>query len=49
MNCNVNFRAGQEFDGVECDEDTPTETWLWLRDDLVALDVKWSEFEILEF
>lgn len=49
MNCNVIFRAGQEFDGVEVDQDTPTETRLWLRDNLVALDVKWEWFEILEF
>ncbi len=49
MNCNVMFRAGREFEGVECDEDTPTKTRLWLRDDLVGLDVKWSDFEILEF
>lgn len=49
MHCNVIFRAGQEYDGVECDEDTPTETRLWLRDNLVALDVKWSDFQILEF
>ncbi len=49
MNCNLIFQAGREFDNVECDEDTPTETRLWLRANLVALDVKWSDFEILEF
>ena len=48
MNCNVIFQAGQEFDGVELDEETPSDVRLWVRDDLVALSVKWSEFEIVE-
>ncbi|MGE3408675.1 MAG: hypothetical protein AB7I37_17785 [Pirellulales bacterium] len=48
MNITVTFEAGREFDNVEFDEDTPTDVRLWLRDDLVALDVPWSGFEIIE-
>lgn len=48
MNCNVIFGAGREFDGVEIDEETPTDVRLWLRDDLVALNVPRSVFETVE-
>lgn len=42
MECQVRFRAGEEFDGVEIDDLGR----LWLRDDLVALavpDGAWEE------
>lgn len=48
MNITVVFQAGQEFDGVEIDDETPTSVRLWLRDDLVALNVPRSGFEIVE-
>ncbi len=48
MECNVIFQAGQEFDEVEIDEETPADCRIWIRDDLVALKVKWSEFEVIE-
>lgn len=48
MEITVAFEAGQEFDNVEIDEETPTSVRLWLRDDLVALNVPWSGFEIVE-
>lgn len=48
MNCRVIFPAGQEFDNAEIDEETPTDVRLWLRDDLVALNVPRSGFEIIE-
>jgi len=48
MNITVIFQAGQEFDDVECDEETPTDVRLWLRDDLVALNVPRAAFEIVE-
>ena len=48
MNCNVIFGAGHEYDGVEIDEETPTDVRLWLRDDLVALNVPRSAFEVVE-
>ena len=48
MHIVVTFGAGQEFDGVEIDEETPTSVRLWLRDDLVALKVPRSGFEIVE-
>ena len=48
MNCNVIFGAGQEFNDVEIDEEKPTSVRLWLRDDLVALNVPRSAFEIVE-
>jgi len=48
MHCNVIFQAGQEFDDVEIDEETPTDVRLWIRDDLVALNVPRSAFEIVE-
>lgn len=47
--CLLRTVAGQKFEDVEIDEDTWSETRLWLRDDFVALDVKWEWFEILEF
>ena len=48
MNCKVSFSAGQEFDGVEIDEETPTDVRIWLRNDLVALNVNRGWFEIVE-
>lgn len=48
MNIVVTFEAGREFDGVEIDEETPTSVRLWLRDDLVALNVPRSAFELVE-
>ncbi len=48
MNIVVTFEAGQEFDGVAMDEETPTDVRLWLRDDLVASNVPRSGFEIVE-
>ena len=48
MNVTVIFQAGQEFDGVKFDEETPTNVRLWLRDDLVALNVPLMAFEIVE-
>ena len=41
MECQVCFRAGEEFDGVEIDD----EGRLWLRDDLVALEVPRGAWE----
>lgn len=48
MNIVVTFEAGQEFDNAEIDEETPNDVRLWLRDDLVALNVPRSGFEIVE-
>lgn len=48
MNIVVTFEAGREFDGVEIDEVTLFDVRLWLRDDLVALNVPRSAFEIVE-
>ncbi len=48
MNCNVMFPAGREFDHVESDQETLFDVRLWLRDDLVALNVPWSAYEIVE-
>jgi len=48
MNITVTFPAGQEFDNVEIDEETPTDCRIWIRDDLVALNVPRSGFEIVE-
>lgn len=48
MNVTVTFEAGREFDGVEIDQEKPTSVRLWLRDDLVALKVPWSAFEVVE-
>lgn len=48
MNCSVIFPAGREFDGVEADQETLFDVRLWLRDDLVALNVPWSSFEVVE-
>ena len=48
MNITVTFEAGRECDGVEIDEETPTEVRLWLRDDLVALSVPRSAYEMVE-
>jgi len=48
MNCSVNFPAGREFDSVEADQETLFDVRLWLRDDLVALNVPWSAYEVVE-
>ena len=48
MNCNVIFAAGREFDGVEADQETLFDVRLWLRDDLVAVNVPWSAYEVVE-
>lgn len=48
MNCSVIFPAGREFDGVDADQETLFDVRLWLRDDLVALNVPWSAYEIVE-
>ena len=48
MNVTVTFEAGREFDGIEFDQEKPTSVRLWLRDDLVALNVSRSAFEIVE-
>lgn len=45
MECQVRFRAGDEFDDVEIDD----QGRLWLRDDLVALTVPdgaWEEIPV---
>ena len=42
MECQVRFRAGEEFDGVEIDD----QGRLWLRDDLVALAVPRECYEV---
>lgn len=48
MNCSVIFPAGREFDHVEADQETLFNVRLWLRDDLVALNVPWSAYEVVE-
>ena len=48
MNCSVIFPAGREFDGVEADQETLFDVRLWIRDDLVALNVPWSAIEVVE-
>ena len=47
MNCSVIFPAGREFDGVEADLKTLFDVQLWLRNDLVAVNVPWSAIEIV--
>ena len=44
MECQVRIQAGEEFDGVEIDD----QGRLWLRDDLVALAVPRECFEAVE-
>lgn len=41
MECQVRIQAGEEFDGVEIDD----QGRLWLRDDLVALAVRRGAWE----
>ena len=48
MNCSVIFPAGREFDGVEADQETLFDVRLWIRDDLVSLNVPWSAYEVVE-
>lgn len=48
MDCTVISPAGHEFDGVEADQETLFDVRLWLRDDLVALNVPRSAFEVVE-
>jgi len=43
MECQVRIRAGEEFDGVEIDD----QGRLWLRDDLVALAVPREAWEVM--
>lgn len=43
MECQVRFRAGDEFDDVEIDD----QGRLWLRDDLVALAVPREAWEVM--
>lgn len=45
MECQVRFRAGEEFDGVKIDEETPETVRVWLREDFVALRVPRECFE----
>lgn len=47
MNCSVIFPAGREFDGVEADQETLFDVRLWIRDDLVALNVPCSAYEVV--
>ncbi len=42
MECQIVVRVGEEFDGVEIDE----QGRLWLRDDLVALAVPRECYEV---
>ncbi|MGE3406431.1 MAG: hypothetical protein AB7I37_06410 [Pirellulales bacterium] len=48
MSCSVIFPAGREFDDVEAGQETLFDVRLWLRDDLVAVNVPWSAFEVVE-
>lgn len=48
MTCSVILPAGREFDDVEADQETLFDVRLWLRDDLVAVNVPWSAFEVVE-
>ena len=43
MECQVRFRAGEEFDGVEIDD----QGRLWLRNDLVALRVPRTAWDVV--
>lgn len=43
MECQIVVRVGEEFDGVEIDE----QGRLWLRDDLVALAVPDGAWEVV--
>lgn len=48
MNCDQIFQAGQEFEGVEIDQETPTDVRIWLDDLFVILKVPRDVFEIIE-
>ena len=48
MNVDRMIRAGQEFDGVEFDQETPTDVRIWLNDLFVILKVPRDVFEIVE-
>lgn len=45
MECRIVVRAGEEFDGVEIDEETPETVRVWLREDFVAMRVPRGCFE----
>lgn len=47
MNCEMTFKPDQVYEDAEIDHGTVKSARLWLKDDLVALEVPWECFEVL--
>ena len=48
MNCQRIFRAGEQFDKVEFDNETRVDVRIWIDDLFVVLNVPWTAIQIVE-